>query len=51
MFCIKLARNPGYVLLSYRYHVETSMLVEAMSLLLLVTLSIIHLSTRDGLAV
>lgn len=42
MFCAKLARNPGYVLLSYRYYtLETSMLVGFMSLLLLVTLSII----------
>ncbi|CBL43686.1 porphyrin biosynthesis protein [gamma proteobacterium HdN1] len=42
MFCAKLARNPGYVLLSYRYYtLETSMLVGFLSIVLLVVLSIV----------
>lgn len=42
MFFGKMARNPGYVLLSYRhYTLETSMLIGVLSLILLITLSLI----------
>ncbi len=42
MFFAKMARNPGYVLLSYRYYtLETSMLIAVLSLLLLITVSIV----------
>lgn len=42
MFFAKMARNPGYVLLSYRYYtLETSMLIAVLSLMLTITLSIV----------